>query len=319
MPRRSLTRARTLAPLAIGLLVPYLAAAQAAGMADLGRARALANAAYAMYEEDSRGDTLALGVSGVLVAEGDSWFDYPRWDVLKALRRDGYEVVSAAHYGQTLEEIAYSPAQFTGTIDALKRVKAEHKQPKAILLSAGGNDLSGPELSVILSYKGAGVDPVDTAVLARIIDVRLRQAMKTWLLAASETTVREFGRRIPILIHGYDYPVPDGRGFLGGFWVLPGPWLDPSFRNRAYAGAPTGTDANTGAMHDVIDRFNAMLASLPNDADLRVANVKFVRVTGTLSDDPAKYKDDWANELHPSADGFKRVAKRFEQVLSALP
>ncbi len=317
MPRRA-TWARLFAPIAVALMVPGPAAAQgaAAAAADLQRARQLANSAYLMYEEDARGDTLAFGVSGVLVAEGDSWFDYPRWDVLKALRRDGYEVISAAHYGQTLEEIAYSPAQFTGTIDALKRVRAERKPLKAILLSAGGNDLAGPELSVILSYKGAGGDVVDTAVLGRIIDVRLRQAMKTWLLAVSEASIREFGRKVPILIHGYDYPVPDGRGFLGGFWLLPGPWLDPAFRNRAYAGAPSGVDANTGPMHEVIDRFNAMVSSLPSDPDL--PNVRYVRLTGTLSAEPGQYTKDWANELHPSPDGFKRVAKRFEQVLSAL-
>ncbi len=314
--RRPIARVGQLATLVLAFVHPQRAESQGL-QADLDRARSLTRAAYSMYDQDTRGDTLAFGRSGVLVAEGDSWFDYPRWDVLKALRREyGYEVVSVAHYGQTLEEIAYSPSQLSGVIEALVHIRKEGKRPKALLLSAGGNDLAGPELSSILTYRGSGQDPVDEAILTQIIDVRLRRAMKTWLLAVTEIAAKEFGpTKIPILIHGYDYPVADGRGFLGGFWILPGPWLDPSFRTRAYAGAPNGVDANTGTMHLVIDRYNRMLSSLP--ADPLLAHVKYVRVTGTLSDDPATYKQDWSNELHPTGDGFKRVAKLFQQAIAS--
>jgi len=40
-------------------------------------------------------------------------------------------------------------------------------------------------------------------------------------------------------------------------------------------------------------------------------HVRYVNVTDLFSDDLSKYKDDWGNELHPTADGFKRVAERF--------
>jgi hypothetical protein len=37
------------------------------------------------------------------------------------------------------------------------------------------------------------------------------------------------------VLHGYDYPVPDGRGVLGGGGALPGPWLDPAFRAKGFS------------------------------------------------------------------------------------
>jgi hypothetical protein len=51
-------------------------------------------------------------VAGVLVAEGDSWFDYPFVDVLSVLEDDyGYDVESVAHKGDRVEDMAYEGGQ----------------------------------------------------------------------------------------------------------------------------------------------------------------------------------------------------------------
>ena len=48
-------------------------------------------------------------ISGVLVAEGDSWFDYPWEDVLELLEDNyGYDVEAVAHKGDRVEHMAYS-------------------------------------------------------------------------------------------------------------------------------------------------------------------------------------------------------------------
>ena len=52
--------------------------------------------------------------------------------------------------------------------------------------------------------------------------------------------------------------VPDGRGFLGGFAFLPGPWLQPGFRVKGHG----DIDANVEVMEQLIDTFNAMLRQL---------------------------------------------------------
>src|SRR5262249_8198322 len=47
--------------------------------------------------------------TGLLVAEGDSWFDYPLHDVLTMLEDEhGFDVESVAHRGDTVEDMAYS-------------------------------------------------------------------------------------------------------------------------------------------------------------------------------------------------------------------
>ena len=61
-----------------------------------------------------------------------------------------------------------------------------------------------------------------------------------------------------MLLHGYGHPVPDGRGFLGGFWVLPGPWLKPGFSAKGY----DDIAKNVGILVDLIDRFNGLLESI---------------------------------------------------------
>lgn len=52
---------------------------------------------------------------GVLVAEGDSWFDYPMQDVLQLLEDDYlYDVESVAHKGDCVEDMAYSKRAVRG-------------------------------------------------------------------------------------------------------------------------------------------------------------------------------------------------------------
>ena len=58
-------------------------------------------------------------------------------------------------------------------------------------------------------------------------------------------------------------------------------------------------------MQDIMDRFNEMVRSLTTLPDL--AHVRFIDLRGTLSNRLADYKDWWANELHPTGEGFKKL------------
>ena len=115
---------------------------------------------------------------------------------------------------------------------------------------------------------------------------------------------QKFHTRIPILVHGYDYPVPDGRGFWGG-WPFPGPWLQPGFYEKNF----TDLQRMTDMMRDIMDRFNTMVAGL--SALPGFAHVRYVNLRGTLSDKLTDYKQWWDNELHPNKQGFEAVAKKF--------
>src|SRR5205085_935078 len=72
--------------------------------------------------------------TGLLIAEGDSWFDYPFHDVLSMLEDEhGYDVESVAHRGDTVEDMAYSGGQFDAFARLLEKLLRQQRVPDAIL------------------------------------------------------------------------------------------------------------------------------------------------------------------------------------------
>lgn len=251
--------------------------------------------------------------AGVLVAEGDSWFDYPFNDVLKALDDNhGYDVESVAHAGDAVEQMAYSDGQLDDFARRIEKILSRGITPRAILLSGGGNDVAGPEFSMLLNHAASPLPGLNEMVLDGVLNQRIRLAYITIIAKVTEICRQKAGRKIPILVHGYDYPVPDGRGILGGWWALPGPWLEPGFRLKGFKDIQQRIDL-TG---NLIDRINEMLkgmAALTAFKHVHYVNVRNTLTTGT------KYKKWWANEMHPSGRGFDKVAARFAAELDKLP
>jgi hypothetical protein len=75
------------------------------------------------------------------------------------------------------------------------------------------------------------------------------------LLSINSRCQKNLGRTFPILVHGSDSPVSDGRGFLGGGWLLPGPWLKPGFDEKLFS----DMSVTTLMMTTLIDRLSTML------------------------------------------------------------
>jgi hypothetical protein len=173
---------------------------------------------------------------GVLIAEGDSWFDYPMQDVLRLLEDDYlYDVESVAHKGDCVEDMAHAEGQFEEFARRLEKLLRDSKVPKAILLSGGGNDIAGDEFALLLNHAASTLPPLNEDIVRGVIDVRLKEAYASIISGLTTITKSFLGNTIPIVTHGYDYPVPDGRGFLGGWWRLPGPWLQPGFRRKGHS------------------------------------------------------------------------------------
>jgi hypothetical protein len=248
---------------------------------------------------------------GTLIAEGDSWFDYPLNDVLSVLEDDhGYDVESVAHRGDRVEDMAFAPGQLLEFSRRLEKLLARGSVPRALLLSGGGNDIAGAEFGMLLNHAASPIAGLNEDVMTGVIDKRAKIAYTTIISAMSAISQQHLGRPLPILIHGYAFPVPDGRGFIGGFGPLPGPWLEPGFREKGFR----DVRRNTAIMQTVIDRFNVMLQSVA----ALFAHVSFVDLRRTLRND-ALYKRDWANELHPTPSGFRLVAAKFAAALDGLP
>ena len=263
---------------------------------------------------------------GYLIAEGDSWFAYPGLDVLSALskqklpNKDYYKVYSAANPGDTIESMAYDGQQLEGFAREFRKISELAKQGdvRAILLSGGGNDIAGTEFHVLLNHAEANVSsPLDSAIADAFID-RIGRAMESLIGTAMFYADKILGRPdLPIVIHGYAPPVPDGRPYLFG-WFLPGPWLQPGFRAKGYVrGGPNDLNNNANIMADVIRRLNVRYEAIP--ARLKgVADVRYVDVTKVLNNvvPGGVYMRDWSNELHPTDPGFIRVA---EAIFAKIP
>ena len=248
---------------------------------------------------------------GTLIAEGDSWFDYPFNDVLSMLEDEhGYDVESVAHRGDRVEDMAFAPGQLVDFSRRLEKLLQRGTVPRAILLSGGGNDIAGTEFGVLLNHAASPIGGLNDDVVTGVIDKRAQIAYATIISAITAISQRHLGQPLPILVHGYAFPVPDGRGVLGGFSALPGPWLEPGFREKGF----DDLRRNTAIMKTLMDRFNDMLRSV----SASFGHVRYVDLRRTLTND-AQYKRHWANELHPTKAGYKLVAAEFAAVLDKLP
>jgi lysophospholipase L1-like esterase len=255
----------------------------------------------------------AAQTAGVLIAEGDSWFDYPFNDVLRMLEDyHAYEVESVAHKGDRVEEMAYGLGQLEELTRTIEKLLRQGVIPKAILLSGGGNDVAGDEFGMLLDHAQSPLPGFNDQIVSGIIDQRVKIAYVTILSAVTQICEDRLNQKLPILVHGYDYPVPDGRGFAGGWWLLPGPWLEPGFREKGYA----VMTERIRLMKQLIDRLNAMLKDIAAMTEFR--HVTYINLRDTLSTG-ANYKQYWANELHPTEKGFELVTNRFAAALDKLP
>lgn len=168
---------------------------------------------------------------------------------------------------------------------------------------------------MLLNHSESPIAGLNNSIVDGLINERLKVAFLITIARITAICQQRAGGPLPIIIHGYDYPVPDGRVFLGGWWLLPGPWLEPGFRGKGFA----ELSIRMKHMKELIDRFNVMLdtiASLP-----QFNHVHFIDLRGTLSGETREddYKRDWANELHPNEEGFTKITKRFSEVIEGLP
>ena len=250
--------------------------------------------------------------AGVLIAEGDSWFDYPFHDVLQMLEDDYlYDVESVAHKGDTVDDMAHSGGQFEEFARRLEKLLRANKVPRAILLSGGGNDIAGDEFAILLNHAASSLPAINDDIVRGLIDVRLRAAYARIISGLTTIAQSYLGRPIPIVTHGYDYALPDGRGFWGGFWPLPGPWLEPGFQKKGHV----DFGKNSAVVVKLIDQFNAMLKDV--SAISGFGHVHYLNLRNTLKHD-GTYKRHWENELHPTEEGFKLVSKKFADLVAKL-
>lgn len=245
------------------------------------------------YEVATRAQPLQI------LAEGDSWFDYPVPFFGGGIitRLEGLVGVPILNLAKAGDEVRFMMGVEERTILAnqLKQGCPAGGPWDVVLFSGGGND-------VVDNPMALWVKDFDPAIPAsnHINQVRFA-AVLALLRGAYEDLITMRDALSPtthLVFHAYDFAIPDGRGVCGY-----GPWLKPTFDLRGF---PRRKDAFE-VVKAMLKEFAALLQSLSR------ADVTFVNAQGTLSSQTSS----WHNELHPSKVGFQKFAEIFHQHLKA--
>jgi hypothetical protein len=241
----------------------------------------------------------------VMLAQGDSWFDYPLngnglsladTDLIAQLQGMGTinpVIANISHYGEASTDEMSLPKQqrMVQLLEDPSNWLGQGK-PDAILFSGGGDDIAGDKFCIFLDDGASNASGLDAQ--------RFQEALG--MVEASYCDLFAFRDRyapgVRVFAHCYDFPLPTG--------IHPdcvGPWLKPSLDFYGWNFAQ-GTSICRQALLD----FKALLTRLAGDP----ANLfTMIDTQGVLA--PA----DWANELHPYPAGFRNLAGKFVDTLRA--
>jgi hypothetical protein len=273
----------------------------------------------------------------VILAEGDSWFEFPVFvkDIIDWLKkRKDYAIYSLAYGGDWLANIMYQEEYVEGL---------PVHDPDVFLISGGGNDMvGGNRLTTML------INPVkNPGLLGRIPEEYIDYVMRHTKSAAEANEILE-GKPyltgeftsyinvirlqyelmfsniytkypdLKIITQGYDYARPDPRihfGFNLCNWHQPllnmaagtGKWLYQSFMLKGI----TDSELQRKIVKTMIFEFNEMMLKIARKPDY--PHLHHIDCRGVCTSGK-----DWYDELHPKSLVFKRISQKYEECIDGV-
>jgi len=235
-----------------------------------------------------------------VLAIGDSWFWYPVGENLlgpinSTIWDNQYPIFSIGNNGAEIGDYVHGGKYRTPVKTAFDRWGPALS---AVFVSGGGNDYAGwtdmrrllkPECGAETTAEGC----FKPAAVARLFEDLSRDYV---------SLITDIENRCPsatIVVHNYDYALPDGAGLLGPARWLKRPMEHVGVRERLMR----------PCVRHLIDTFSGVLRSIASTHPA----VLMVDSAGCLAD------DEWANELHPNPAGFERIAlEKWAPVLKTI-
>lgn len=234
------------------------------------------------------------GATPSILAIGDSWFWYPfpGGSLIKYLgdlvAKKQHVVLARGMNGA--EAFDYVHGKYEASVR--NTLKLYGDALAAVFISGGGNDFAGfNDLRPLLKANcGAETVPKDcfrggesglSGFLDRIDECYRSLIGRIYTRTSSDCLV---------IMHAYDYAVPNGKGVFGKTG-----WLKPALDD-----AKVPIALQSPCIKYLIDAFHRRLESI---ADTDPTHLLVVDSRGALG------SQEWANELHPTGKGFAKIAR----------
>lgn len=232
-----------------------------------------------------------------VLAEGDSWMHYDCglgvMHYVTWLMRGRAACLNIAASGDTMANMMKLPGR--AELDRQLRSGVDGAPWDVLIFSGGGNDVAGDEFANWLLPFAGQTDP-----LAAIAQPRFGALLAQLSLLYGElgSRVHRYSPGTRVLLNGYDFAIPNGVGV-----PFAGPWLTPGFTARGYD--VTSLAFRSQVVKLLLQQFAGMLGAV-------CAVFPFMQLMPTQG---LLKRNEWANELHPTNGGFRRVAGVFVNAL----
>lgn len=231
-----------------------------------------------------------------IVAEGDSWFDYPlSKDIIDWLAIEGYAIKNFSTHGDILENMVYGTKVDENTQNKKKSLDKlieaiEKYEPSFVLLSGGGNDVVGENMIQFLNHSFSGYPHLRSKEFTDHINKYVK------------STIRHFCERvwmsdsdIHILMDGYAYAKANGKAYKKVWISWAGPWILPGFQQKGIL----NKSEHENIIKQMVDIFNDMLHTISDEFD----NFHYIDLRPFFPND-----NQWDNEIHLTNEGYKIAA-----------
>ena len=246
-----------------------------------------------------------------ILAEGDSWFAYPRQFFLigkasniidQLAKKKDLIIYSSASNGDEVTNMLSGDQKF----GLLKRLG--HNKFDILLFSGGGNDIVGRyDFGFLLNEREAGMTWQDCINTARL-ELKLSQIRLAYQELIERTKDVSLNPNIQIVTHTYDYAIPSKEGFeLFDLISLKDSWMYPYLKRKKI----TDREDQKTIVKFVLQELRTILL------DLQTSYQDCFRVIDTQG---MLTEDEWRNEIHPTPDGFEKIAQKIyeEGILAAF-
>ncbi|MDB5601877.1 MAG: hypothetical protein JWN71_3921 [Xanthobacteraceae bacterium] len=230
-----------------------------------------------------------------IVAEGDSWFEYPFADDLVMILGEKYPIMSLAKAGDAWADVQKKAELFPAI---------EKEKPHIVMLSIGGNDVMGSIETYVHSFQ-----------LNRPTENYIRSAFAGVLTGIEKQYDAMIARiltfKAHVILHGYDYVDPREPATQGAQWI------GPPLKNMRHI---DGVAMWREIVNLMLDRFNGVLKALAEKPEYkdRVHYVDLRNTIGTKDFNHGPNTDLWYDEIHGTTDGFKLLAAKLDAKIEQI-